>query len=454
MLNISENKLLDQLDLNNFSAGERVLNRTHFEYFNRFLVGFSIFLVVLLFMPWTQTVTGNGYVTTLTPDQRPQTIQSQIPGRIEKWFVREGDRVKQGDTLLQISEVKTEYFDTLLVARTGEQIDAKSSSVSAYQEKITALTQQVEALEQELQLKLDQARNKIIQARNTVTIDSIGLVAAQTNIEVAQSQIEREQLLLDEDLSSPKNVEDKRLKLQETQEKLISQEQKLLKSKNEVINAQIDLNRLRQEYAEKIAKSRSDRSSALATQLDVKAQVSKLQNERSNYTVRDDMRFIVAPQDGYINKAIKAGLGETFKEGEPIVNIMPSNYDLAVETFVDPLDLPLLYRGEKVRIQFDGWPAIVFSGWPNASYGTYGGEIVAVETFVSDIFPGKYRVLIAPDESEGYDWPEALRPGSGAYTIALLDDVPVWYELWRRLNGFPADYYKPEGASNDKKAKK
>ncbi len=453
MLNISENKLLDQMDLNNFSAGKRVLNRTHFEYFNRFLVGFSIFLVILLFMPWTQTVTGNGYVTTLTPAQRPQTIQSQIPGRIEQWFVREGDRVKRGDTILQISEVKTEYFDTLLVARTEEQIDAKTSSVNAYGFKIDVLEQQVSALEGELSLKLDQAQNKILQARYAVTRDSIGVVAAETNIEVAQSQIDREQSLLDEGLSSPKNVENKRLKLQETQEKLIGQRQKLLKSKNELINAQIDINRIKQEYAEKIAKSRSDRFSAESDRLDVSAQVSKLENDRSNYTVRNAMRFIVAPQDGYINKAIKSGLGETFKEGEPLVNIMPSDYDLAVETFVNPLDLPLLYRGEKVRIQFDGWPAIVFSGWPNASYGTYGGEIVAVETFVSDAFPGKYRVLIAPDESD-HDWPEALRPGSGAYTIALLEDVPVWYELWRRLNGFPADYYKPESVLDDKKAKK
>ena len=30
--------------------------------------------------------------------------------------------------------------------------------------------------------------------------------------------------------------------------------------------------------------------------------------------------------------------------------------------------------------------------------------------------------------------------GSGVYGWALLDDVPVWYELWRQINGFPPDY--------------
>jgi adhesin transport system membrane fusion protein len=101
-----------------------------------------------------------------------------------------------------------------------------------------------------------------------------------------------------------------------------------------------------------------------------------------------------------------------------------------------------MHVGETVRVQFDGWPAIIFSGWPNASYGTYGAKVIAVETFITE-GKGKYRVLLAPDEEDN-TWPEALRPGSGARTIALLEDVPIWYELWRRLNGFPANYYIPE----------
>ena len=159
------------------------------------------------------------------------------------------------------------------------------------------------------------------------------------------------------------------------------------------------------------------------------------------------MRFILAPQNGYINKAIRAGIGETFKEGEQLVGIMPSDYDLAVETYVAPIDLPLIHVGEQIRVQFDGWPAIVFSGWPDASFGTYGGKVVAVETFISP--NGKFRVLIAPDETKE-TWPKNVRVGSGARTIALLNDVPIWYELWRKINGFPPDYYTPKTATTSK----
>jgi len=451
MLNISSHsKLSEEVDLTGYKAGQKVFHKRHYKHFNRFLAAFSIILVFILFLPWTQTISGKGYLTTLTPDQRPQTIQSPIPGRIEKWYVREGDYVEKGDTILFISEVKSEYFDPNLVERTGQQIRAKSMAVTSYQEKVKALQQQINALTQERGLKLEQAKNKLMQSKLKVQSDSIDFEAAKTNIAIAERQYDRVVQLQGEGLKAVTDVEEKRLKLQETQAKLISQENKLLASKNDVINAQMEINRVQAEYTDKISKAQSELFTAQSNQFDSEAQVSKLENEYTNYEMRNSLMYIKAPQSGYINKAIQSGIGETFKEGAELVGIMPSEYDIAVETFVDPIDLPLLHIDEKVRIQFDGWPAIVFSGWPNVSYGTFGGKVVAIETFISS--NGKYRVLLAPDE-EAEPWPKDIRVGSGASTLALLEDVPIWFELWRQLNGFPPNYYQPENAKADAQKK-
>nr|WP_321415843.1 biotin/lipoyl-binding protein [uncultured Allomuricauda sp.] len=445
MLNISSNnRLNEKVDLTSYEAGKKVFHKRHYKQFNRFLASFSIIAVFMMFLPWTQNISGRGYLTTLTPDQRPQTIQSPIPGRIEKWFVREGEYVEKGDTILHISEVKSEYFDPNLVERTGKQIKAKNMSVTSYQGKVKALNQQINALNNELGLKLEQARNKLLQSKLKVKSDSIDLEAAKTNIMIAQRQFDRADKLQEEGLKAVTDVEGKRLKLQETQAKLISQENKLLTSKNNVINAQVEINRVRAEYADKISKAQSDLYTAQSNQFDSEAQVTKLENQYTNYEMRNDMMYIRAPQNGYITKAIQSGIGETFKEGAQLVGIMPSDYDIAVETYVDPIDLPLIHVDEKVRIQFDGWPAIVFSGWPNVSYGTFGGKVVAIENFIST--NGKYRVLLAPDEEEA-PWPKDIRVGSGASTMALLEDVPIWYELWRQLNGFPPNYYQPQNTS-------
>jgi adhesin transport system membrane fusion protein len=448
MLNITRNNINKNFDIAAYKSGRKVLEVKYFKHFNRFLIGFSVFGFILLFFPWTQTITGNGNVTTLKPDQRPQTIQSAIPGRIEKWFVKEGDFVKKGDTILEISEVKSEYFDPDLVARTNEQIQAKTGSVTSYGDKVMALERQIAALNMELGLKLQQAENKLIQSRLKVKSDSIDLEAAKTNLNIAERQYDRTVELQNEGLKAVKDVEDKRLKQQETQAKLISQEQKLLTSKNEVINAKLEISSVRTSYNDKIAKAESDQSTAQSSQFESEAQVSKLENESTNYQMRENLRYVLAPQNGFINKALRGGLGVTFKEGEELVGIMPSGYELAVETFIQPIDLPLMHLGEKVRVQFDGWPAIVFSGWPNVSYGTYGAKVVAIENFISD--NGKYRVLLAPDTEEN-EWPTAIRVGSGAFTMALLEDVPIWFELWRKVNGFPPNYYQPENIMSDGK---
>ena len=442
MLNISPNRLNQKVNLLQFSSAREVFHTRHYKHFNRFLLIFAFTGIIILFLPWTQNVSGTGYLTTLKPDQRPQTIQSPIPGRIEKWYVQEGDYVKKGDTILFISETKNEYFDPNLVERTGQQIVAKSNAVTSYEGKVKALNNQISALNNERKLKYQQAENKLIQAKLKVQSDSIDLEAAKTNISIAERQYNRVVQLQKEGLKAVTDVEEKRLKLQETQAKLISQENKLLASKNEVINAQVEISRVNASYTDKISKAQSDMYTAQSNQFDSEAQVTKLENEFTNYSMRNEMYYVRAPQNGYINKAIKGGVGETFKEGERLVGIMPADYDLAVETYVEPIDLPLMHLGEEVRIQFDGWPAIVFSGWPNASYGTYGGKVVAIETFISD--NGKYRILLAPDPND-HAWPKDLRVGSGAYTIALLEDVPIWFELWRQLNGFPPNYYQPNG---------
>lgn len=451
MLNISNNPLNKKVDLSTYNSGKRVFDKSYYKYFNRFLGAFAIVGIIILFLPWTQNITGRGQVTTLTPDQRPQTIQSQIPGRIEKWYVREGDKVKKGDTIMQISEVKSEYFDPNLVERTGQQRDAKAFSVKSYEQKVKATDVRIGALQNERSLKLEMAKNKLLQSRLKVQSDSIDLQAAETNLKIAQTKYNRADTLYKEGFAALKNVEDARVKLQETQAKRISQEAKLLASRNEVINAQVEISRIKAEYSDKVSKAQSDKFSAQSSQFNSEAEVQKLENQYSNYKIRNSLLYITAPYDGFINKALRGGVGVTFKEGEELVGLIPAEVDLAVETFVEPIDLPLIHKGEKVRVQFDGWPAIVFSGWPNVSYGTYGGEVVAVERFISD--NGKFRVLLKPDPDD-HPWPKDVRAGSGAFTMALLDDVPIWFELWRQLNGFPPNYYQPQDGGSAKISKK
>lgn len=449
MLNISHNRITDRVDQKKYKSFHLVRGYRARRTFTRvLLICFGIFLIVL-FLPWTQIIQSRGYVTTLSPDQRPQTIQSVISGRIENWFVKEGDRVKKGDTIMFISEIKDEYFDPNLLGNTEQQIKSKELTVLSYMEKVKALDAQIDALINTKKLKLQQARNYVRQARLKIQSDSIEYEAAQINLDIATKQFDRMEQLYKDGLKSLTDLEQRRLALQKAKAEAITVSNRLLTSRNEMINAQVESSSIENQYRDKLSKAESEKYAALSTMYDAEALVTKMQNQYMNYSIRSGFYYITAPQDGIITKAIRSGIGETVKEGEELISIMPSTYQLAVSMYVRPMDLPLVQMGQEVRFMFDGWPSIVFSGWPNMSYGTFGGKVVAIDNFISE--NGKYRILVAPNQDE-QDWPDGLRVGSGANGMALLKTVPIWYEMWRRLNGFPPDYYiSNTNQSNTKK---
>lgn len=446
MLNISQNTISESVPVEEFKSYKQLKNRKlHRISLWFFVIAFVIFLIIL-FLPWTQNINAKGYVNTRSPQQRPQSIQSVIPGRIEEWFVKEGDYVDKGDTIAFLTEVKSEYFDPNLLERTSEQIDAKSKSVNSYDQKIAALNRQYEALLDSRDVKLRQNQNKIIQAQNKIKSDSIDLVSLENNYKIIENQLSRTQELYDKGLKTLTELQEKQYKLQEATAKLTVQRNKLLNQQNELANLQLEVMSVNQNYEDKLAKSQSDRQSALSSKYETMAETSKLQNQYSNYNTRKQFYYVTAPQSGYITKTLKKGIGETIKEGTDIVSIMPSQYDLAVEVYVKPQDIPLLQSGNSVQLRFDGWPAIVISGWPKAFTGVFTGEIVSIDKFIGE--NGYYRIIIVPMKDEKA-WPSKLSIGTGVNSFILLGEVPIWYEAWRQLNGFPPDYYQSKDKSKE-----
>lgn len=414
------------------------------------LIFFGV-LLLILFLPWTQNIRAKGQVTTLKQEQRPQQINTIIAGRVEKWWVKEGDYVQKGDTLVQLSEVKPDYLDPKLLQRTQEQLTAKKQTIDYYQGKISATEGQITALRLGLQAELDQLNNKMRQQRLKAEADSMDMIAARNELNIASLQYNRAQVLLDSGVFTKVQFEQRNQAFQNARAKAQSTENKFYASRQELTILRIELSQKQQEYTEKMMKAESDRFGSLSQVATGQGDVAKLENQFASYAIRNGMYYIIAPQSGQIIQARTAGIGEVLKEGDMLVRIVPDRIDYAVELFIRPVDLPLVSPGQDVRFLFDGFPAIVFSGWPNASYGTYAGKVTAVESDVSD--NGKFRVLIRED-STYRPWPRELRIGAGANGIALLKTVPVWYELWRNINSFPPDYYKPKETKEGSKEKK
>ena len=95
MLNLSpQNK--SRLNVTSLNSISRVENKQSSQRLIKVVLVLVAVLLLVLILPWTQNIRSNGKIITLRPEQRPQMIQSIIAGRIEKWFVKDGDQVKKG----------------------------------------------------------------------------------------------------------------------------------------------------------------------------------------------------------------------------------------------------------------------------------------------------------------------------------------------------------------------
>jgi multidrug resistance efflux pump len=412
-----------------------------------FLFTFLAF-VFIMFLPWTQNIKTQGNVSTLYQEQRPQKLNSPIPGRIIKWYVKNGDVVKKGDTILQISEIKDDYLDPLLVERTQEQVQAKKGVREYYNAKISTTENQIAAITAAKDLKLNQIKIKIAQLQNKLKAEQAELTAVNNELKIAQDQLNRQNKMYEEGLVSLTQLQQRNVSYQNALAKKTSAENKLAQTQQEIAAQNIEQNAVIQEYTEKLSKTEGDRFQSMGQVAGSTGDIAKLENQVATYKVRKGLYYILATQDGQITQLTKAGIGEIVKDAETIGIIVPKKIDYIAEIYVKPVDLPLIRENQKVMLTFDGFPAIVFSGWPNSSYGTFSGKIIAIENSISD--NGLFKAIVAEDKTQKR-WPPNMKIGTGASGIAILNDVPIWYEIWRNINGFPPDYYQVNTQKNEKK---
>lgn len=300
------------------------------------VVAFILFLV-----PWVQTSPGTGQVVALDPEDRIQTVTALVPGRVDRWYVHDGDVVRRGDPIVRIAD-----NDPNLLAR----LAAERAQVAA----------EIEA------------------TRRSMT--------------VAELDVTRSRTLLAEGLIARRDYE----------------------------AAQIKVADLRAKLAE---------SSAKLSRTDVGL-------------TRQSAQLVRAPRDGRI-QSINAATGSTLvSSGDVLATIAPESAIRVVELMIDGRDVALVRPGRAVRLAFEGWPAIQFSGWPSVAQGMFDGRVRSVDPSAQP--SGLFRVLVEPMPGKPR-WPHAdfVRLGAKVRGWIQMDTVKVGYELWRQLNDFPLEFRRP-----------
>jgi multidrug resistance efflux pump len=399
----------------------------------------AVFLLIMLlatiglmmFAPWQQTITGEGYVVAYAPRERQQTLEATIKGRIVRWNEElvENSRVAKGDFIAEIRDIDDQYADRLQgqLVNTTAILDSSKKIVEATEGQLNAYRR--------VQTEIEAAQNAYVQsAMEKVSAAEQKLAIAEAAIPQLKAAFARAK-----ELQAAGNIALE--KLQEIERKLLESEGKVKEESANLSAARAELRGKQSDREAYIHKAAADVSYYEGALDKAKAEVSKADKElhdMENKVARQNTQLMItAPFDGYVVQISSNGGSQLVKEGDPICTLVPYTEERAVQIWLDGNDAPLVEAGRHVRLQFEGWPAIQFAGWPSVAVGTFGGTVVSVD--MVDNGKGKFRCQILPDSTETVKWPEErfLRQGVRANGWVLLEQVPLWFEVWRKLNGFP-----------------
>lgn len=393
--------------------------------------------------PWQQSVSGAGRVVAFAPLERQQEIDAPIEGRVTRWYVHEGSRVKAGDLLLELSD-----NDPSILQRLREERDAIIARKDAAGVRASSIDSRRKALESSRSAGILAARNRVTMSKERTRAARQALEAAQAAQVTARLNLERQAKLLEQGLASQRNVELAQLDAVRAATELERAQATLQAALGEEAALEADRARVEHDLTAAIDDARASQASALAEEANAAAELARLEVRLARQSTME----VRAPIDGTVLR-LHAGQGNAFvKAGDGLLTIVPDTNDRAVELWVDGNDMPLVSEGRPVRLQFEGWPAVQFTGWPSVAVGTFGGRVALIDA--ADDGAGRFRVLIKPDGVE--PWPTGLylRQGVRVNGWVLLDQVRLGYELWRRFNGFPPAVSPNEpGAQDDGKGK-
>jgi len=392
-------------------------------WFGRLLAaGFVLVVAGVLFLPWRQFVSGTGRVVAYDPLERAVTVEAPLAGRVLKARVLEGQIVAAGDVLFELAD-----NDPNLLANLQRQREATLARREATRTRIESLLAQQKEQERALPLAIAAARTR--------------LAAAKVTADTARQQYERIKALFQDQrgLASQRDYE---LALLERDRQAA-----------ELERAQAELDRTPVDLQAAISGTTAQRDSARAELAAVEQSLVALDIQIS----QTQMQRVTAPRAGVVFR-VQATEGTFLRAGSPLCTIIARTETRMAELWLSGLDMPLLTprevdatgkvvrEGSSVRLQFEGWPALQLVGWPSLARGTFGGEVVLVDP--TDNGRGKFRVLVAekPDvvrraagSAETVPWPAPrwLRQGVRVNGWVLLQQVPLWFEVWRQMNGFP-----------------
>ena len=386
-----------------------------------------VFALAALLAPWQQSLSGTGRVIAYAPVERRQNLEAPVNGRVHRWFVQEGTRVRAGEPIVELND-----NDALMVERLDLEHEAASLKVESYAQRLAALRLSIESAKAARKSEITASEAKLRGAVSKLRGVEQKAEAADAAHETALLNVARVRALSERGLMARRELEMAELGLTKARTERDGARADILATLSDLEAARAALEKARAEGDAKVQEAEAKLGSGQSDSADSRASLARLEGT----IARQKNQLVRAPRAGVVLQVMAAQGGDQVKQGDVLAVLVPDTDAHAVELWVDGNDAAIITEGRAVRLQFEGWPAVQFTGWPSVAAGTFGGVVAFIDPH--DDGKGNFRVVVVPEGNrDPWPSPRFLRQGARTKGWVLLEQVTLGFELWRRFNGFP-----------------
>lgn len=272
----------------------------------------ALFILIVAFVPWTQTITVTGQLSAYTPFERPQDIEAQITGRIRKWHIFEGVRVKQGDIILELDDYDPNYMAPDLLNLLDQRKQALTDTHKAATSRADQLDRRIKEMQNLVKAAVPSAGARVLEAESKVREAHQKVEAARIAVTTAELNVDRHKQLAEQGLVSQRELEltiqsaiASKADLQGAQANLKAAEQgmKALSFGREQVNAEV---------LQRLLDAEAARDASIAEAARATDQLADVSLRLSNANQRRLASRIYAPIDGTVVKMSQAGAGKPY----------------------------------------------------------------------------------------------------------------------------------------------
>ncbi len=348
-----------------------------------------IFAFVLLSFIWSylghvdEVAVAQGKVI---PDGKIKVIQPIETGVIRAIHVKEGEKVKEGQLLIELdptikeadvaSTVKTLSIHKSDKERLLEELNGEKGTTAVSRQPSAFSKNKYEKQEanemSELQKKLKDARKSEYKARE----EALKLVIAQkenalhaagallTKLEKTYTIIKEQEAayktLYEQGVLAKMELLDKQKELYSTEQDLEAQKKVIEQAKDGLEEARRNLDALKKEREKGILSEIVEREKNIAA----------MEGEAVKAKRMYELERLASPVEGTVHGLSLYTIGGVVTPAQPIVTIVPEGTPLIVEATVLNKDIGFLKVGQEAEIKFDTFPF--------QKYGTIKGKVIAI----------------------------------------------------------------------------